>query len=81
MRLMKSCKYFLGVWEPEVKVPGGWWPSPWLLWELGVAQQLQLNVRLLISDKVVNEAWRVVSDIPHTMYNTLRTSNPNFARR
>lgn len=74
MKMDESCTHFLGVWSEDggtqVK-EGEYFPSPWLYWELGVANALGLHCHLLISDKIMKEAWaRLVPDSPHTFYST-----------
>lgn len=72
--VMKLCKVFLGVWSDHgsKQLMGGtkWWPSPWLHWELGVAQTLNLKWRLLVSRLVDFQALSQISkDTPHIIYN------------
>ncbi|HZI58632.1 MAG TPA: hypothetical protein VFF39_17760 [Verrucomicrobiae bacterium] len=63
---INSCTHFLGVWSREgARDAGkGHWPSPWLLWELGVASAFGLTWRLLISSSIDKEVWQRVA--PHT---------------
>jgi hypothetical protein len=73
-RLMGQCTHFLGVWSEDggVRVnekQGLWWPSPWLHWELGVAESLGLRWRLLISDTIEPTAWqKLVHNTPHEIF-------------
>lgn len=71
-RLMESCECFLGVWTEAggVQVGNGrWWPSPWLLWELGVAESRNLPFKLLISDQVDPAVWqKLVPSHPHIIF-------------
>lgn len=87
-RLMKECTHFLGVWSEDggiqvgqrpAKDGGGelWWPSPWLHWELGVAESLGLRWRLLISDTIEQVSWlKLVGSTPCDTF-----SRANFDRR
>lgn len=70
----ENCTHFLGVWSEDggtrVK-EGEYFPSPWLYWELGVANALGLHCHLLISEKIMKDAWaRLIPDSPHTFYSS-----------
>jgi hypothetical protein len=71
-RLMEGCECFLGVWTEAGGVEmkdGSWWPSPWLLWELGVAESRNLPFKLLISDQVNEKVWqKLVPSQPHIIF-------------
>ena len=73
IQVMRYCKVFLGIWSQngskQLLDKSKWWPSPWLHWELGVAQTLNLNWRLLVSSKVDFEAFAKISkDTPYIIY-------------
>lgn len=57
---IRSCTHFLGVWlcEGALELGEQRWPTPWLLWELGIAEALGLQWRLLIERGIAEEAWR-----------------------
>ena len=62
VRKIGSCTDFLGIWtETSLSLGNECWPSPWLLWELGVANGLRLNWRLLISGAVSKTAWDMIA--------------------
>jgi hypothetical protein len=69
---MRGCTHFLGIWTAAGgrKVRSGkWWPSPWMHWELGVAQTLGLTWHLLIEETLDEQVWkRLVADNAHTMF-------------
>jgi len=60
---INCCSHFLGVWSRDGAEPCGevYWPSPWLLWEFGVAEAFGLDWRLLISQDIVASAWQKVA--------------------
>ena len=77
--LIASCTHFIGLWSEEggVKTATGSWPSPWLHWELGVAQALNKPFELLISNELDDACWkRLAADKPHT-----RFSKTDFRQR
>lgn len=59
---MKLCTHFLGVWTRMAghNVSKEVWPSPWLLWELGVAEAIGLKWSLLISDEISQDTWKKI---------------------
>ncbi len=63
-----ACTHFLGVWSREgaEEVGPRPWPSPWLLWEFGVAEAFGLTWRLLISNQIDVAAWKRVA--PHRQH-------------
>ena len=68
---IKSCSHFLGVWSARggLRLGSEIWPSPWLLWELGVAQAHGLRWRLLISGDVASSAWaKINTQQQHLIY-------------
>lgn len=82
-RLMKQCTHFLGIWSEDGGIQVGhgenarWWPSPWLHWELGVAECLGLQWRLLISDTIEKDAWqKIAGTTPHGFF-----SKTNFDKQ
>lgn len=73
MAIMEDCTHFLGIWTEEggTKVDGGFFPSPWLHWEWGVADAMGLIWRLLISSKIDEQAWsRIAGSTPHNIFTT-----------
>jgi hypothetical protein len=70
--IIDECTHFLGIWTAEgakYKGSGKSWPSPWLLWELGVAEARGKRPRLLISTQIQEDAWkRVYPELPHTLF-------------
>jgi predicted amino acid-binding ACT domain protein len=71
--IMEDCTHFLGIWTEEggTKVENGYYPSPWLHWEWGVADALGLTWRLLISSKINEQAWsRIAGSTPHNIFTT-----------
>lgn len=68
---MGSCTHFLGVWSDDgAQIVGDkHWPSPWLLWEFGVAEASGLAWRLLISEKIDEAAWkRLAPEKQHSIF-------------
>ena len=64
---MDACDVYLGVWSLSGALLAGatYWPSPWLLWEAGVAHALSLPTHLLVNAKLERDAWmRVYPDLP-----------------
>ena len=64
--IIKECSYFLGLWteaggSASAENPKLFTPSPWLLWELGVAQTLNFKWRLIISKNIDSEIWKKVA--------------------
>lgn len=57
------CTHFLGVWSREgaQEFENRYWPSPWLLWEFGVADAFCLTWRLLISHAIEDAAWKRIA--------------------
>jgi predicted amino acid-binding ACT domain protein len=71
INLMATCTHFLGIWTPEGGTPveDGYFPSPWLHWEWGVADALGLTWHLLISNKINDQAWkRIAGSTPHSIF-------------
>ena len=69
--LIRGSTFFLGIWDEEGAQQFGdrWWPSPWLLWEFGVAEASGLPWRLLISSKIDPQAYaRIAMDRQHYVY-------------
>lgn len=63
---IKSCDGFLGIWTQKNREKF----SPWMLWELGVAQAFNLPFRLLIHDKVDSFFYQTVNpEIHHLTFN------------
>lgn len=60
---IRSCTHFLGVWSllGAQRCGEDYWPSPWLLWELGVAEALKLQWMLQISKQINQSAWSKIS--------------------
>jgi hypothetical protein len=54
---IRNAQGFIGIWTN--RDDGDF--SPWLLWELGVAQAFNLPFRLLISDKVDKKLWHPIN--------------------
>jgi hypothetical protein len=68
---VSACTHFLGVWTGDGAQQHGtqYWPSPWLLWEFGVADAFGLTWRLLISEQIDKSAWsKIASDRQHTFF-------------
>jgi hypothetical protein len=68
---MGSCTHFLGLWSDEgAQIVGEkHWPSPWLLWEFGVAEASGLAWRLLISERIDEAAWkRLAPEQQHAIF-------------
>ncbi len=68
---MNCCSHFLGVWSSDGAHPcgPGYWPSPWLLWEFGVAEAFGLEWRLLISKNIIADAWqKIAAHRQHTFF-------------
>lgn len=66
-----SCTHYLGVWSIEgaERLGEQYWPSPWLLWEWGVACALGLKWRLLISKAISTESWsKIRHDQQHEIF-------------
>lgn len=70
IRKINSCTHFLGVWSLDGAVVVGkqHWPSPWLLWEFGVAEAFGLTWKLLIDKRIDKVAYRIVSHQPQRIY-------------
>jgi hypothetical protein len=70
IRLISESTDFLGIWSEEgaYRVGRKLWPSPWLHWELGVAAAKGLKPRLLISEKIHRDAWKVYPEVPHVIF-------------
>jgi hypothetical protein len=60
---IRGCTYFLGVWDVDgaLQIGASYWPSPWLLWEFGVAEALGIPWRLLVSDKIHSDSYAKIS--------------------
>ena len=70
---IRSCTHFLGVWSRDGAQKHGqkYFPSPWLLWEFGVAQAYGLTCRLLISNEISETVWhRVNPNVQNIMFDT-----------
>ena len=68
---IQSCSHFLGIWSDTGARRSGTsiLPSPWLLWELGVAAAFRMTWRLLISKNIDKDAWsRLDSSRQHIIY-------------
>jgi len=68
---IRGCTYFLGVWDTDgaLQIGNSHWPSPWLLWEFGVAEALGLPWRLLVSDKIHTDAYaKLAMDRQHYIF-------------
>jgi predicted amino acid-binding ACT domain protein len=75
---IRAATHFLGIWTWEKGFPLEertseesrlHCPSPWMIWELGVAQAYGLPVRLAISKEVHTESWsRINGDPVHFMF-------------
>ncbi|MFI5385768.1 MAG: hypothetical protein ACHQ50_06570, partial [Fimbriimonadales bacterium] len=63
---VRSCTHFLGIWSVDrsFSTDKECWPSPWLLWELGVAETAGLDFRLLIDHTITQQAWRRIHGSP-----------------
>ena len=63
LKAIYSCTHFLGVWSREgaQEFENRYWPSPWLLWEFGVADAFSLTWRLLISHAIEDAAWKRIA--------------------
>lgn len=71
IRLITRCTHFLGIWTHEGGHPfeDKFFPSPWLHWELGVADAFGKRWELLISDDVHPDAWRrIAAEKPHSIF-------------
>ena len=62
VRKIRSCSHYLGFWSSTGAVQCGseYWPSPWLLWEAGVAAACGLTARFLIANQITDAAWKKV---------------------
>jgi predicted amino acid-binding ACT domain protein len=60
IKQIQLCTHFLGVWSEigSHKYGKDYWPSPWLLWELGVASAFNLSWDLIISNTITEESWK-----------------------
>jgi len=75
---IRSSTHFLGIWTCEGGFPMQerradnlpyYWPSPWMNWEVGVAQAHNLMIALAISRELHPECWRkIYADPPHCMF-------------
>jgi acetolactate synthase small subunit len=68
---IKKCTHFMGIWTDEgaLRVNEQFWPSPWLHWEIGVAESNGLKPRILISKKIHKDAWiKVYPELPHEIF-------------
>lgn len=67
IRRILSANAFLGIWTSEdSKI------SPWLLWELGVAQAFERPYRLLIENTVDSALWQpIIPEQHHTLFDKL----------
>jgi len=66
-----SCSNFLGIWSEAgaQRLGDECSPSPWLLWELGVASAFKLNWRLLIAKAIRKDVWsRLDASRQHVLY-------------
>ena len=71
---IKSATHFIGVWSSDgaKKLGEKWWPSPWLLWEFGVAEAHGLTWRLLIQNDIEPDVWqRIAPHRQHRIFNTM----------
>lgn len=80
IQLISLCTHFLGIWTEEggheLKADGSYLPSPWLHWEWGVADALGKRVRLLISEKLNDDAWeRIAKETPQVIFKTVNFEN------
>jgi predicted amino acid-binding ACT domain protein len=72
IELIGRCTHFLGVWTHEGghKFEDKYFPTPWLHWELGVADALGKRWHLLISNEIHEDAWkRIAAETPHSIFN------------
>ena len=68
---ISSCTHMIGIWSNAGagEIGGERFPSPWLLWELGVANANNLHWRLLISDQLSEESWtKIKTEQQHALY-------------
>jgi hypothetical protein len=68
---IRSCTFFFAVWDVDGALVCGdsVLPSPWLLWELGVAEAHGIPWRLLVSDRIEKGAYaRLAMDRQHYVY-------------
>ena len=63
IKKIRSSTHFLGVWSSDgaQRLQDSWWPSPWLLWEFGVAEACGLTWRLLIQNDIDSTVWQKVA--------------------
>lgn len=75
IKKIKESTHFLGVWSSDgaQKLEESWWPSPWLLWEFGVAEAFGLTWRLLIQNDVDQSVWQKLA--PHRQHPRFTTVN------
>jgi hypothetical protein len=69
--LIRRSTHFVGIWTEEGALPFGdeYLPSPWLTWELGVAEACGIPMRLLISRQIHDESWkRIYPEVPHIVF-------------
>lgn len=75
IKTIRSSTHFLGVWSSDgaQKHEDKWWPSPWLLWEFGVAEAWGLTWRLLIQNDIDQAVWQKLA--PHKPNSHFTTMN------
>jgi ACT domain-containing protein len=75
IKKIRSCTHFLGVWSSDgaQKHEDKSTPSPWLLWEFGVAEAWGLTWRLLIQNDIDPTVWQKLA--PHTPNQLFTTMN------
>ncbi|MBS0449593.1 MAG: hypothetical protein JSR59_27105 [Proteobacteria bacterium] len=69
--MIRASTYFLAVWDVEGGLRCGdiLLPSPWLLWELGVAEAQGIPWRLLVSDRIEKGTYaRLAMDRQHYVF-------------
>lgn len=77
IKKIEQCTHFLGVWTQELgtHVAEGkgqrkqFYPSPWMIWELGVAQALGKTWKLAVHKDIFPDAWnRINADPAHVHF-------------
>ncbi len=69
--LIEQSTCFLGLWTEDggIGVNDRYWPSPWLHWEVGVAEARGKRPRLLVSQKIHPSAWqKLYPEVPNTIF-------------
>jgi hypothetical protein len=78
INLIRQSDCFLGLWSElggnKTQGKERWWPSPWLHWELGVAQATEKRSLLLLSENIDENSWQsIYGEIEQTVFD-----NTNF---